>query len=330
MTTRDARNNAWIAVLRGQVLGIPVIFFSALFLTGCATSGQDSGLEKLSGPAEQATPKIESPPPTNKSSSYVVKGKRYFVKSDAAGHEEKGTASWYGKRFHGRRTSSGERYDMHAMTAAHKNLPISSLIQVTNLDNGLSTLVRVNDRGPFHGNRVLDLSYAAASQLNMVDKGSAKVTIQVVEPGKPKLEKGLQEMFVAASDKARTGGEALQAPPIPTSSPTESRVAATAETDIMGSPLVAAQPKPKPKPKSYDTSSLYLQVGAFENRSTAEELRQSLVAKLEEGVLVQTDVSNDSTPYRIQIGPVDSQDKAQDLSRKLASLGVGNPRVVSR
>ncbi|MGB7550128.1 MAG: septal ring lytic transglycosylase RlpA family protein [Chromatiaceae bacterium] len=326
MTTRDARNNAWIAVLRGQVLGILVIFLSALCLTGCATTGQDSVSEQPHGQAEKAVPKVELPPPSKKASSYVVKGKRYFVKSEATGHEEMGTASWYGKRFHGRRTSSGERYDMHAMTAAHKNLPISSLIQVTNLDNGLSTLVRVNDRGPFHGNRVLDLSYAAASQLNMVDKGSAKVTIQVVEPGRPKLEKGLQDMFVAASDKARTGGGALQAPPSPTSSPTESRVAATTETDILGSPLVAAQPKPK----TYDTSSLYLQVGAFENRSTAEELRQSLVAKLEESVLVQTDVSNDFTPYRIQIGPVDSQDKVQDLTRKLASLGVGNPRVVSR
>ncbi|MBP6242744.1 MAG: septal ring lytic transglycosylase RlpA family protein, partial [Chromatiaceae bacterium] len=289
---------------------------------------QDSVSEQPPGQAEKAVPKVESPPPSKKASSYVVKGKRYFVKSDAAGHEEKGTASWYGKRFHGRRTSSGERYDMHAMTAAHKNLPISSLIQVTNLDNGLSTLVRVNDRGPFHGNRVLDLSYAAASQLNMVDKGSAKVTIQVVEPGRPKLEKGLQEMFVAASDKARTGGEAIQDPLIPTSISTEPMVAATTETDILGSPLVTAQPKPNPK--TFDTSSLYLQVGAFENRSTAEELRQALVAKLEEGVLVQTDVSNASAPYRVQIGPVDSQDKAQDLSRKLASLGVGNPRVVSR
>ena len=218
---------------------------------------------------------------------------------------------------------------MYAMTAAHKNLPISSMIQVTNVDNGLSTLVRVNDRGPFHGNRVLDLSYAAASELNMVDKGSAKVTIQVVDPGKPKLEKGLQEMFVAASDKARSGNEAPQDQPTSTSSPTESRIAATAETDILGAPLVAAQPKVN-KPKSYDTSSLYLQVGAFENRSNAEELRQALVAKLEEGVLVQADVSNESTPYKVQIGPVDSQDKAQDLSRKLASLGVGNSRVVSR
>ena len=252
MTTRDARNNAWIAVLRGQVLGILVITLSALCLTGCATSGQDSGLQQTSGPAEQVVPKVETPPPTKKSSSYVVKGKRYFVKSEATGHEEKGTASWYGKRFHGRRTSSGERYDMHAMTAAHKNLPISSLIQVTNLDNGLSTLVRVNDRGPFHGNRVLDLSYAAATQLNMVDKGSAKVTIQVVEPGKAKLDKGLQDMFVAASDKARTGVEAPQDPPSSTPRPTDSRVAAAPETDILGSPLVAAQPKSKPK--TYDTS----------------------------------------------------------------------------
>ncbi len=328
MTTEDARDNAWVAVLRGQVLGFLVFFLSMLSLTGCATTSQDNGAEQSPGQNQQPVPKVESPPSSKKSSSYVVKGKRYFVKSDATGHEEKGTASWYGKRFHGRRTSSGERYDMYAMTAAHKNLPISSLIQVTNVDNGLSTLVRVNDRGPFHGNRVLDLSYAAASQLNMVDKGSAKVTIQVVDPGKPKLEKGLQEMFIAASDKARSGNDALQDQPTSTSSPTESRIVATAETDILGAPLVAA--KPKAKPKSYDTSSLYLQVGAFEDRSNAEELRQALVAKLEEGVLVQADVSNESTPYKVQIGPVDSQDKAQDLSRKLASLGVGNSRVVSR
>lgn len=329
MTTEDARYNAWVAVLRGQVLGFLVFFLSMLSLTGCATTSQDTGAEQSPGQTQQPAAKVESPPPSKKASSYVVKGKRYFVKSDAAGHEERGTASWYGKRFHGRRTSSGERYDMYAMTAAHKNLPISSMIQVTNVDNGLSTLVRVNDRGPFHGNRVLDLSYAAASELNMVDKGSAKVTIQVVDPGKPKLEKGLQEMFVAASDKARSGNEAPQDQPTSTSSPTESRIAATAETDILGAPLVAAQPKVN-KPKSYDTSSLYLQVGAFENRSNAEELRQALVAKLEEGVLVQADVSNESTPYKVQVGPVDSQDKAQDLSRKLASLGVGNSRVVSR
>ncbi len=324
MTTRDARNHAWIAVPRGQALGIFVTLFLALSLMGCATTSQDNGLEQPSGQIEKPAPRVESPPKSKNPSSYVVKGKRYYVKSDAAGFVEKGTASWYGKRFHGRRTSSGEQYDMHAMTAAHKNLPIASMIEVTNLENGLSTLVRVNDRGPFHGNRVLDLSYAAASKLDMVAKGSAKVAIQVVDPSKPNLEIGLQQMFVSASDKARTSSAATPDQP----SSAEPQLVARAETDILGTPLVRA--KPNLKAKSYDALGLYLQVGAFDNRSNAEELRQKLVAKLEEGVLVQTDVSNETTPYKVQIGPVASQDKAQDLSRKLASLGLSNPSVVSR
>lgn len=324
MTTKDAHTHAWIAVPRGQYLGILTSIYLAFTLTGCATTGQVSELQQTSSQVDKPSPQVGLPPKSKETSSYVVKGKRYFVKSDASGFVENGTASWYGKRFHGRRTSSGEQYDMHAMTAAHKNLPLASMIEVTNLENGLSTLVRVNDRGPFHGNRVLDLSYAAASKLEMVAKGSARVAIHVVDPGKPNLDVGLQQMFVSASDKARSSHEVPQDRP----SSQEPQLAAKVETDILGTPQDSA--KPNTKPKSYDALALYLQVGAFDNRSNAEELRQKLVAKIEEGVLVQTDVSNESTPYKLQIGPVASRDEAQDLSRKLASLGVSNLRVVSR
>jgi rare lipoprotein A len=322
MTTRDACDTSWMAVLRGQVLGILATLLLALSMTGCATTGQDSGVGNTASQSDQAVPQDASSPPTKSPSSYVVKGKRYFVKKDAAGFVEKGTASWYGKRFHGRSTSSGEQYDMHAMTAAHKNLPIASLIQVTNLDNGLSTVVRVNDRGPFHGNRVLDLSYAAASQLDMVARGSAKVAIQVIDSSKPKLEAGLQDMFVAASDKARADSHFSNVKPIAT----ETQVAANTETDILGTALASD----KPRAKTYDTSALYVQVGSFESRSNAEALRRDLVAKLENGVAIKTDVYNDITPYKVEIGPVNSKDEAKDLSRKLASLGVGNSMVVSR
>jgi len=256
------------------------------------------------------------------SGSYVVKGKRYFVKDDVAGHIEKGTASWYGKRFHGRRTSSGEVYDMNAMTAAHKNLPIPSVIEVTNLDNGRSAVVRVNDRGPFHSNRVLDLSYAAATKLDMVDKGMAKVKIQVLDQPALRSDPGVERMFLAAS--AKVGSEF------------KSDLDTTTIRDLHSTNFPARQLNAEVRNPSGDkrdatrTTALYLKVGAFGNRSYAEELRQKLVTRLEEGVLIRTDSSDDKMPYEIHVGPVDSKDEVEDLSRKLASLGVGQPKVVVR
>ncbi len=110
-------------------------------------------------------------------SSYVVMGKRYHVMDSAQGFTERGIASWYGEPFHGRRTSSGETYNMHAMTAAHKTLPLPVHVRVKNLSNGKSVVVKVNDRGPFLHNRIIDLSYAAAKQLDMVGAGTAEVEI---------------------------------------------------------------------------------------------------------------------------------------------------------
>ncbi len=115
--------------------------------------------------------------------SYVVFGKRYHVLDSSRGFVEKGVASWYGTKFHGRRTSSGETYDMYALSAAHKRLPLPSYVRVTNLENGRHIVVRVNDRGPFHGNRVIDLSYAAAAKLGIVKKGTAWVEVRALQPG---------------------------------------------------------------------------------------------------------------------------------------------------
>ncbi len=118
--------------------------------------------------------------------SYEVFGKTYFVMDSAHGFSQKGIASWYGKKFHGRKTSSGEDYDMYAMTAAHKTLPIPVYVEVTNLDNGRKSVVRVNDRGPFHEGRIIDLSYAAATRLGVAQTGTANVSIRVVnEYGEP-------------------------------------------------------------------------------------------------------------------------------------------------
>jgi len=112
--------------------------------------------------------------------SYEVYGKTYRVLDTAVGFEQKGIASWYGNKFHGRRTSSGEEYDMYAMTAAHKTLPIPAYVAVKNLDNGREAIVKVNDRGPFHEGRIIDLSYAAATKLGVAQSGTANVTIRVI------------------------------------------------------------------------------------------------------------------------------------------------------
>lgn len=113
-------------------------------------------------------------------SPYTVLGKTYHINHDTKGFEESGYASWYGKKFHGRKTSNGETYDMFAMTAAHKTLAIPTYVRVTNLENQRTVVVRVNDRGPFHDGRIIDLSYAAAKKLDYHQRGTAKVKIEVL------------------------------------------------------------------------------------------------------------------------------------------------------
>ncbi|MDP1708550.1 MAG: septal ring lytic transglycosylase RlpA family protein [Gammaproteobacteria bacterium] len=117
--------------------------------------------------------------------SYTVYGKRYFVMESSTGYVERGTASWYGTKFHGQYTSSREPYDMYAFTAAHKTLPIPCYAQVTNLRNGRTLIVRINDRGPFVGDRLIDLSYAAASRLGILDTGTGQVEVRVIDVSTP-------------------------------------------------------------------------------------------------------------------------------------------------
>lgn len=121
-------------------------------------------------------------------SPYTVLGRTYTVMPSAKGYVERGIASWYGTKFHGRLTSSREPYDMYQMTAAHKSLPLPSYVHVTNLDNGRHIIVRVNDRGPFHENRIIDLSYAAAIKLGIHIAGTGKVEVRAIDPGHPELD----------------------------------------------------------------------------------------------------------------------------------------------
>ncbi len=117
--------------------------------------------------------------------SYEVLGRRYHVMDSAEGYVEQGVASWYGEKFHGRHTSSRELYDMYAMTAAHKSLPLPTYVQVTNLENGRQVVVKVNDRGPFHANRIIDLSYAAAARLGILRRGTGLVEVRALTASGP-------------------------------------------------------------------------------------------------------------------------------------------------
>jgi rare lipoprotein A len=177
--------------------GVLLMLLTGLTLAGC-TSKQDSRSAKKaedqdgpplivpSGLAHLPDPEVRHERPTKRGNpkSYSVFGKTYYVMDSAAGYNAVGNASWYGRKFHGRLTSSGEPFDMYELTAAHKTLPIPTFARVTNLDNGRSTIVRINDRGPFHDNRIIDLSYAAAVKLGYAAIGTAPVRVEVLAPGK--------------------------------------------------------------------------------------------------------------------------------------------------
>lgn len=144
--------------------------------------------------------------------NYNVWGQDYEVWRDVENYRDEGMASWYGAKFHGYHTSNGEVYDMYTMTAAHKNLPLPSFVKVTNTDNGKQVIVRVNDRGPFHGGRIIDLSYAAAWKLGMLGKGTAPVKVELIKTAPTKAEarqadqaagRHIQLLATRSGDKAR-------------------------------------------------------------------------------------------------------------------------------
>lgn len=155
----------------------------AVMMTACGSSASRDGVpQRAIAPHEvkDAVPRREPITKAGNKSPYTVLGKRYYVLDTAAGYRKRGIASWYGRKFHGRNTSNGEVFDAYKATAAHRSLPIPSYVRVTNLDNNRSMVVRVNDRGPFHDDRIIDLSYGAALKLGFAAQGTAPVLLEVV------------------------------------------------------------------------------------------------------------------------------------------------------
>lgn len=199
------------AVLRK--LALPALLI--LSLSGCSSSRysqhQDSApdtdidVSQIPNPVPRAEPRSRYGNPD----SYVVNGKRYHVMASSQDYHERGIASWYGKKFHGHRTSSGETYDMYQMTAAHKSLPLPTYVEVTNLRNQRRVIVRVNDRGPFHHNRIIDLSYAAAKKLGITGHGTGMVEIRAIDPHQPQTP---ARQYAQSSPAKKSLGNPLNQP----------------------------------------------------------------------------------------------------------------------
>lgn len=171
-----------------STVGFLAVVSVTVILVACGRGAVEDGYptqpEDVSS-VPDAVPRVEPRSRYGNPDSYVVNGKRYYTLDRSDGYLKRGVASWYGTKFHGRRTSSGEPYDMYAMTAAHKTLPLPTYVRVTNLRNRRSVVVRVNDRGPFHSNRIIDLSYTAAWKLGILAKGTGYVEVTALDPRAP-------------------------------------------------------------------------------------------------------------------------------------------------
>lgn len=193
---------------------------------------------------------------------YTVLGETYYLLPAPQGYKEQGGASWYGLKFHGHQTSNGEVYSIYGMTAAHKTLPIPSYVKVTNIANNRSVIVRINDRGPFHKGRIIDLSYAAATKLGYINEGTAQVIVEAIDP--------------------KTW---------------------------------------KPTAEYQNKAGIYLQVGAYTMNKVAEEVYQTLFAKYDFPVQVE---SGKDAYHRVKIGPVE-EDRITQITRNLQAEGFPEP-----
>lgn len=211
-------------------------------------------------------------------SPYTVLGKTYWVMPSSDNYKERGVASWYGRKFHGRNTSNGEPYDMYGMTAAHKTLPIPTYVKVTNLNNRKSVIVRVNDRGPFHDDRVIDLSYAAAQKLGFHNSGTAPVEVEAIDPATYHRQQGNSTATNVASNAKPA-----------TASNTSAAVTSSGSNPISG-------------------EIAYLQAGAFSSKDSADKLQMRLAGLVSYPVFVREEVAGSLESakrlFKVRIGPL--------------------------
>ncbi|PYY71512.1 septal ring lytic transglycosylase RlpA family lipoprotein [Pseudomonas jessenii] len=267
-----------------------------------------------------ATPTLHTGP--YKASPYSVLGKTYFPLQESKTYVQSGTASWYGTKFHGQNTANGEVYDLYGMSAAHKTLPLPSYVRVTNLDNNKSVILRVNDRGPFYSDRIIDLSYAAAKKLGYAEIGTARVKVEGIDP----------QAYWAA--KGRPAPLMLNEPQVAqNSAPVITASAGTVEQwtpppQQHAAAVVPVQLDAK-KNASVPASGQYLQVGAFANPDAAELLRSKLSGMVSAPVFISSIVRNQQTLHRVRLGPIGSPGEIQQVQNSVRLANLGSPSVVT-
>lgn len=274
-----------------------LVIAGALVLAGCASSPEPDHSSRYTlsqdrAPAgsfdasglQDAKPRYEEPRRAGNKSPYNVWGKEYWVRESNDGYVQRGTASWYGEKFHGHNTSNGEVFDMYEMTAAHKSLRIPGYARVTNLDNGRSVIVRVNDRGPFHGDRLIDLSYAAAKKLGYQGRGTARVE-------------------VAAITVKPDGSMTLAGKPFPDA----------------GAPVDAE----RLADSGTGNEALFVQLGSFSQRNPAEALMDRARRAVANPMRVREIETASGRFHRVQVGPFRDEDEALRTQSLLENQGFG-------
>ncbi len=237
--------------------------------------------------------------------SYVIKNKRYYPIPSADGYSEIGIASWYGGKFHGRLTSNGEVYNMYSMTAAHKTLPMNTMLLINNLENGKQTVVRINDRGPFVQGRIVDLSLKAAQEIGIADKGVAR--IQAIALGK--------ETADLSSKTARTAA-------------TTATTATTTQITTIAQPN-ASPPVPSLTYKELSVGDFFVQIGAFAERPRADRL-QKRFADAGHTTIIQKNFQLEQVRYMVQVYVGKTMEKAKRAEKALLESGYSDAFIIAR
>jgi rare lipoprotein A len=280
---------------------LPLLAISLFALSACGSNkvrgdGPPSGSSRIPDMRGEVTPRPEKRSRYGNGPVYEVLGKRYTVMPSSSGYQERGVASWYGKKFHGNLTSNREPYDMYAMTAAHKTLPLPTYVRVRNLRNDKSIIVRVNDRGPFVHNRIIDLSYAAAIKLDMIKDGTSLVEVTAISFDPPAGDRPVRQPAGGAS-----GPIAAEAAPTG---------AETASAESTNHPI-------------------YVQVGAFGDRSNAKRRLGALSLAGIKDAFIHEERSADRVLYRVRIGPVADVVQYDVLVEELEGIGITDPYLIS-
>ena len=280
-----------------RVLRQGALAAALLVLAACSSTPRHGSahttLPPPPGNVPDAVPRVEPRSSRGNPQFYEVYGQRYQVRASADNYVERGVASWYGPDFQGHDTSSGERYDMYGMTAAHKTLPIPCYARITNLSNGRSVVVRINDRGPFVANRIVDLSYSAATRLDIVRTGTAFVELRTVGPGEP----------LPAPSIVAAAPEVSAAPAIPT----PVAVTAPATTSV----------------------ALYIQVGAFADPGNAQRVVDRLQSAGVAQVFSVASTGSGQVLRRVRVGPIGTVEEFDQLAAQLATLGFPEARLAN-